>query len=126
MAQATFSIRMDENLKRQFDALCAEFGMTASTAFNVFARAVVRERKIPFEIVAQEITHTSGGQAFMYLREEARRNGIQNLLVEDDNEEIANSTWKPQRVGVAKDEFKVPDEIDKYNDEILEMFGGCK
>lgn len=48
MAQATFSIRMDETLKRQFDALCADFGMNATTAFNIFARAVVRERKIPF------------------------------------------------------------------------------
>ena len=47
MPQATFSIRMDENLKRQFDELCNEFGMTATTAFNVFARAVVREKKFP-------------------------------------------------------------------------------
>ena len=54
MAQATFSIRMDEDLKKQFDNLCTDFGMTASTAFNIFARAVVRERKIPFEIVASE------------------------------------------------------------------------
>ena len=46
MAQATFSIRMDESLKNQFDNLCKEFGMNASTAFNIFARAVVRERKI--------------------------------------------------------------------------------
>ena len=53
MAQATFSIRMDESLKNQFDNLCKEFGMNASTAFNIFARAVVRERKIPFEISAQ-------------------------------------------------------------------------
>ena len=61
MAQATFSIRMDENLKRQFDALCADFGMNATTAFNVFARAVVRERKIPFEIQAsEEVTRASG------------------------------------------------------------------
>ena len=52
MAQATFSVRMDETLKRQFDALCADFGMNATTAFNVFARAVVRERKIPFAIEA--------------------------------------------------------------------------
>lgn len=126
MAQATFSIRMDENLKRQFDALCADFGMTASTAFNVFARAVVRERRIPFEIVSPEVTHASGGQAVMYLREEARKNGVQNLLVEEDNEEIEKSAWKFQRVGVAKEEFKVPDEIDQYNNEILEMFGGCK
>ena len=32
MAQATFSVRMDEVLKKQFDALCQEFGMNASTA----------------------------------------------------------------------------------------------
>ena len=45
MALATFSVRMDESLKRQFDALCSEFGMNATTAFNVFARAVVREKE---------------------------------------------------------------------------------
>ena len=49
MSQATFSVRMDENLKRQFDALCQDFGMNASTAINVFARAVVRQRRIPFD-----------------------------------------------------------------------------
>ncbi len=29
MAQATFSVRMDETLKKQFDGLCQEFGMEA-------------------------------------------------------------------------------------------------
>lgn len=48
MAQVTFSVRMDETLKRQFDALCADFRMSATTAFNMFARAVVQERKIIF------------------------------------------------------------------------------
>ena len=56
MAQATFSVRMDETLKRQFDALCADFGMNAATAINVFARAVVRERRIPFAIAASDET----------------------------------------------------------------------
>ena len=28
-----------------------------------------------------------------------------------------------QRIGVAKGEFSVPDDIDKYNDEIADMFG---
>lgn len=50
MAQLTFSVHMDETLKKQFDALCSEFGMNVSTAINVSARAVVRERKNPFEI----------------------------------------------------------------------------
>ena len=52
MAQATFSVRMDETLKRQFDQMCADFGMSVSTAITVFAKTVVRERKIPFEIAA--------------------------------------------------------------------------
>ena len=54
MAQTTFRVRMDENLKSQFEELCAEFGMSAATAFNIFARAVVRERRIPFAIQASE------------------------------------------------------------------------
>ncbi len=54
MAQQTFSIRMDENLKKEFDSLVEEMGMNATTAFNIFARAVVREKKIPFEINTKE------------------------------------------------------------------------
>ena len=50
MAQQTFSIRMDAQLKKEFDALVEDMGMNATTAFNIFARAVVREKKIPFEI----------------------------------------------------------------------------
>ena len=90
MAQATFSIRMDETLKQQFDVLCADFGMNATTAFNIFARAVVRERKIPFEITSPkpEVTRESGLQAFMALREEARQSGIQDMPLEEINAEI--------------------------------------
>ena len=53
MSQSTFSIRMEENLKTQFEGLCDSFGMNMNTAFNVFARAVVRERRIPFELTAE-------------------------------------------------------------------------
>ena len=89
MAQATFSVRMDEKLKRQFDDLCADFGMNATTAFNVFARAVVRERRIPFEIEAsEEVTSASGMQAFLALRNEAKKNGIQDMSLDEINEEI--------------------------------------
>ena len=63
MAQATFSVRMDETLKRQFDALCTDFGMNATTAFNVFARAVVRERRIPFAIQASDDVPEAGFNA---------------------------------------------------------------
>ena len=90
MAQATFSIRMDEGLKKQFDALCADFGMNATTAFNVFARTVVRERRIPFEISAPkpEVTRETGMQAFLSLRDEARQNGVQDMSSDEINAEI--------------------------------------
>ena len=89
MPQATFSIRMDENLKRQFDELCNEFGMTATTAFNVFARAVVREKKIPFEIKASDDSlQEEAKNAFYALRETAKENGVQDLRLSDINKEI--------------------------------------
>ena len=50
MAQTNINIRMDENLKREFDDICNDMGLTMTTAFNVFAKTVVRRRKIPFEI----------------------------------------------------------------------------
>ena len=50
MANTNINIRMDADLKRQFEAFCADMGMTMTTAFNVFARKAVREYRIPFEI----------------------------------------------------------------------------
>ena len=59
MAQQTFSIRMDAQLKKEFDALVEDMGMNATTAFNIFARSVVREKKIPFEIGTQHTQEKS-------------------------------------------------------------------
>ena len=89
MAQVTFSVRMDENLKRQFDMLCQEFGMNTTTAINVFARATVRQRKIPFEISAPEITREEALKAFESLRNQAKNNGITDLTLDEINEEIS-------------------------------------
>ena len=45
---------MDGNLKNEFDMICQELGLTTSAAFTVFARAVVRYRGIPFEMVIDQ------------------------------------------------------------------------
>lgn len=50
MAQTTLNVRMDEDIKREFDTFCSKVGLNTSVAVNMFARAVLRERKIPFEI----------------------------------------------------------------------------
>ena len=50
MASTNINIRMDSDLKAQFEAFCADMGMSMTTAFNVFAKKAVREYRIPFEI----------------------------------------------------------------------------
>lgn len=52
MAQTTMSVRIDKDLKDQFDQFCDAVGMNASVAVNLFVRATLREQKIPFEIAA--------------------------------------------------------------------------
>jgi len=50
MAQTNINISMDESLKHDFDNLCSDLGLTMATAFNIFAKTVVRRQGIPFEI----------------------------------------------------------------------------
>lgn len=50
MPQATITARIDERDKIEFDYFCSAVGLNTSTAINMFVKAVIRERKIPFEI----------------------------------------------------------------------------
>ena len=50
MSQTMVSIRMDEDLKANLEAVCRELGMNTTTAFTIFARKVCREHRIPFEV----------------------------------------------------------------------------
>jgi DNA-damage-inducible protein J len=45
---------MDEEIKKRFDRFCADAGMNATVAVNMFARAVLREKKIPFTIIGND------------------------------------------------------------------------
>ena len=54
MEQTTLSIRMDADIKKRFDIFCADAGMNATVAVNMFARAVLREKRIPFEITGSD------------------------------------------------------------------------
>lgn len=52
MAQTLVNIRIDEDVKKQMEELCKELGLTMSAAFNIFARKMIRENGIPFEVSA--------------------------------------------------------------------------
>lgn len=59
MSQTNVNIRMDEELKKQFDKFCNDIGMSMTTAICVFAKKAVKEQRIPFEITADPFYSTA-------------------------------------------------------------------
>ena len=62
MPQVAMTVRMDSDLKKSFDSLCSQFGLSANAAMNVFARAVVQRGKIPFEVVSDKVAAAESAQ----------------------------------------------------------------
>ena len=50
MKNVNVTLRVDEDLKKQADALFSELGLNLTTAFNIFLRQAVREQGIPFMV----------------------------------------------------------------------------
>ncbi|MCL1905046.1 MAG: type II toxin-antitoxin system RelB/DinJ family antitoxin [Methanomassiliicoccaceae archaeon] len=50
MTQINVNIRIDEDLKQEFESLCQNLGLTMTAAFNVFAKTAVRQQSIPFRV----------------------------------------------------------------------------
>jgi len=44
------NVRIDETVKQQAEELLQGLGLSMSTAINLFARAVIREQGLPFEV----------------------------------------------------------------------------
>ena len=50
MAQTTISVRMDDTLKKEFDSVCNDLGLSMTTAVIMLAKKMTREKRIPFEV----------------------------------------------------------------------------
>lgn len=87
----SMTIRVDEQLKQNFDLLCDKFGLSNSAALNIFMKTVVRERRIPFEIKAdsEEEIRQKGWTAFERMRAAALASGAGDMTLDEINEEIA-------------------------------------
>ena len=48
----TVSLRIEDKMKKELDDMCAEMGMNITTFFMIYAKRALRDRKIPFEIIA--------------------------------------------------------------------------
>lgn len=48
----TVSLRFEDNMKKELDEVCDSMGMNLTTFFMIYAKKVLRDRKIPFELTA--------------------------------------------------------------------------
>ena len=89
MAQTAMTVRMDSQQKAQFDKLCEQFGMSTNTAINIFVKAVIRSKSIPFSIQAKEEDEVTAKAkaAFQYMCDTAREHNIE-MSLDEINEEI--------------------------------------
>ena len=69
MSHSTLSIRIEDEVKKNFDNFCNDVGLNPSVAVNMFVRAVLRERRIPFEISAVPESFYDSPESLEALRE---------------------------------------------------------
>ncbi len=50
MAQTLVNFRIDEENKKEMEQICNELGITMTTAFNIFVKKMIREKRIPFDV----------------------------------------------------------------------------
>ncbi len=83
MAQTMVNFRQDEDIKAAMEEVCKELGFTPSTAYNIFARKVVRERRIPFEVSLDPFYSESNLKALSRSREQFKEGKVVSRTIEE-------------------------------------------
>lgn len=65
MTQATISARIDAKDKERFDAFCANVGLTASAAINMFIKNVIHSHHLPFEVREPDPFYSAENMKFL-------------------------------------------------------------
>ena len=72
-------VELNEDILNQFEEFCSYAGLDISASFNIFMRAVLRENKIPFEIVGDNklsLEREGAVKNFHEMRAEAEKRGF--------------------------------------------------
>lgn len=88
MAQSAVPLRIDSEVRSQFDELCEQFDMSANTAFNIFVKAVIRSRSIPFAIRGSKTAQSNALDLFMQQRSAAEASQEPEMTLDEINAEI--------------------------------------
>ena len=88
MALATMTSRVDAQDKARFDAFCNSVGLTSSAAINLYIKAVIREKRIPFEIRQDDPFYSEANQEYVLksVRQLRSGGGTAHELIEAQDE----------------------------------------
>lgn len=89
MAQGIVSVRMDENLKQDFDSICQELGLSMSTAVTMLAKKMTREKRLPFEVSIDPFYSDTNMKALQESIEQGRQGKVV-VKTMDELERLAN------------------------------------
>jgi DNA-damage-inducible protein J len=84
MTTKLVTFKMEDEVKNEFDLFCSEVGISMSNAFNMFAKTVIRERRIPFEIAADPFYSEKNLQALRRSIKEADAGDFAACTTTDD------------------------------------------
>ena len=82
------TIRMDKETKRDFETFCYNVGINITTAFNMFVKATLRARTLPFavsDISPNVQARKELQEAFEELQRESAANGNDEMTMDEIN-----------------------------------------
>ena len=95
MESVNVTIRVDKETKREFDTFCENVGINIATAINMYIRAVLRNRELPFRVTDLPPAKIDSKQAlrdaFAKAQAESVAKGRDKITMEEINEQIAVS-----------------------------------
>jgi DNA-damage-inducible protein J len=98
MKAVNVTVRVDEDVKKEFDIFCDNVGMNITTAFNMFIRATLRARALPFPVTdteqpkpTREALLAEGMHLIKSIQDDSVRNGTDHMTMEEIDAVIAES-----------------------------------
>ena len=76
MSQSVLSVRMDDDLKRDFDKICDDLGMSMSTAVTMLAKKMTREKRLPFDVAMDPFYSASNMAALEHSIEQLKQGKV--------------------------------------------------
>lgn len=84
----TLSIRMDPDLKKSFDRVCSDLGISMTAAVTMLAKTMTRNHSIPGDLCSYDPFYSEENQRYLKNMQEDIRSGkahfAEHALIEED------------------------------------------